>query len=225
MRAVKASLFIGVSAFSRVLFAQKLVDMYNFNFCLAFSFTVLAVYILDRGFDYGESLKGIIVASSLFIISSLLSQGFFVPLIAIGVGYMYSRGIRGFKLKKGYGIKNFVAAITWGTIISFYSKLDMFVVIFFTTKSFIIAILNDFKDVDDDLKNRIKTFPIILGRKTIYMLLFIHLIFHYAIFGFLPALVFIFSFVSGLVAITKIIPKLAQTEFIVQLFLIELSSS
>jgi 4-hydroxybenzoate polyprenyltransferase len=185
---------------------------------------VLSIYTLDRSFDY-KSNEGL--AFSLILISGAisLSDNRIIPLLALFIGFMYSNGIKGFRLKRGYGIKNIVTASTWGAIIAFYSRIDGFIIAFFTVKSFIITVLNDFRDLEDDLKNGIRTLPAILGERTVYFLLFIHFTFHSLIFSFLPLIPYLFSLLAGLFCIRKIKPKIAQTEFMIQSFLIELSNA
>ncbi len=223
MEAVKVSLFVGVSAFFRVLFAQKIAGMFDLRLSMAFSLVVLAIYTLDRSFDY-TSKQGLIAALIFMSAAIALSDNPAVPLLALFIGFMYSKGIKGVRLKGGYGIKNVVTALTWGTVIAFYSKIDSFIIAFFAVKSFIITVLNDFKDLEDDLKNGIITIPAILGERTVYFLLFIHFTFHGLIFSSLPPIPYLFSLLSGFLCIWKIKPKVAQAEFIIQPFLIELSN-
>ncbi len=92
----------------------------------------------------------------------------YISFMALFIGFMYSKGIRGFRLKQGYGIKNIVTALTWGVVIALYSGVNSFIIAFFTIKNLIITILNDFKDVEDDMENGIKTIPPVLGNKTTF---------------------------------------------------------
>ncbi len=224
MEAVKASTLVTISAFFRVLFAQKIAGMFDLRLSMAFSLVVLAIYTLDRSFDY-TSKQGLIAALIFVSAAIALSNNPAVPLFALFIGFMYSKGIKGVRLKRGYGVKNIVTALTWGTVIAFYSKIDEFIIAFFAVKSFIITVLNDFRDVEDDLKNGIITIPAILGERAVYFLLFVHFTFHGLIFSFLPLLPYLFSLLSGLFCIWKIKPKVAQAEFIIQPFLIELSNA
>jgi hypothetical protein len=122
MRALKASMFIGISAFFRVLFAQSIFNTIDLKACIAFSLTALAVYILDRSFDF-NSYKELSLAIAFALTASLIyPNNPYIPLLALFIGFMYSKGIGGIRLKKGYGIKNIVTAITWGTIIAFFSN-------------------------------------------------------------------------------------------------------
>jgi len=224
MEAVKASTFVAVSAFFRVLFAQKIAGMFDLKLSMAFSLVVLAIYTLDRSFDY-RSKYGLVVALIFMLIAVALSDNQIIPLVALFIGFMYSKGISGFRLKRGYGIKNVVTALTWGSVIAFYFRIDGFIVAFFAVKSFIITVLNDFSDLENDLKNGLKTIPAILGERAVYFLLFVHFTFHGIIFSSLPLMPYLFSLLSGLFCIWKIKPKIAQTEFIIQPFLIELSNA
>ena len=111
MRALKASMFIGISAFFRVLFAQSIFNTIDLKACMAFSLTALAVY------------KELSLAIAFALTASLIyPNNPYIPLLALFIGFMYSKGIGGIRLKKGYGIKNIVTAITWGTIIAFFSN-------------------------------------------------------------------------------------------------------
>jgi len=100
MEAVKASLFIGISAFFRVLFAQRILEVFDLKLCFAFSFIVLFVYVLDRSFDF-KSNQTLILAIAFLVIAIVLSDNLYAPFIALIIGFMYSKGIRGFRLKKG----------------------------------------------------------------------------------------------------------------------------
>jgi hypothetical protein len=112
MKALKASLLIGISAFFRVLFAQELAGFIDFKACLAFSLTALAVYVLDRSFDF-KSSKEIVFAVLFALTASVIHpKALIAPYLALFVGFMYSKGINGFRLKMGYGIKNIVTALT-----------------------------------------------------------------------------------------------------------------
>jgi|Deesub1362B_J571_1020462.scaffolds.fasta_scaffold01686_8 4-hydroxybenzoate polyprenyltransferase len=224
MEAVRASTLVAISAFFRVLFAQKMAGMFDLRVSMAFSLVVLSIYTLDRSFDY-KSNEGLALSLIFMSAAISLSDNRIIPLLALFIGFMYSKGIKGFKLKKGYGIKNSVTASTWGAVIAFYSKIDGFIIAFFTVKSFIITVLNDFKDLDDDLKKGIRTVPAILRERTVYFLLFVHFTFHGLIFCFLPLIPYLFSLLAGLFCIWKIKPKIAQTEFMIQSFLIELSNA
>ncbi|RLI79240.1 hypothetical protein DRP05_04485 [Archaeoglobales archaeon] len=149
MEALKASMFVGVSAFFRILFAQQLSNSFDLKLCLAFCFTALAIYILDRSFDY-ESNE--FVFAILFVLLSFVLFSSFMPFIALFIGFLYSKGVKGFRLKRGYGVKNLVTALTWGVNIAFYSKINTLIIVFFTVKSFIITLLNDFKDTGSNIK-------------------------------------------------------------------------
>lgn len=224
MKPVKTSLFVGVSAFFRVLLAQRIFEMFDLKMCIAFSLLVLFVYVLDRSFDF-KSWQSLLFAFSLFAIAVFLSNGLFAPVFALIIGLLYSKGINGFRLKKGYGIKNMVTGLTWGIVVAFYSSINTFTVTFFTIKSVIITVLNDFKDIEDDMRNGIKTIPVIFKDKAVYLLLSIHLILHILIPDYVSISVYLFSLLFGLFSILKIKPKLAQGEFIFQSFLIEINNN
>ncbi len=224
MEAVKASAFVAVSAFFRVLFAQKIAGRFDLKLSMAFSLVVLAIYTLDRSFDY-KSNQGLALSLILTSGAVALSDNQIIPILALFIGFMYSKGINGFRLKKGYGMKNIVTALTWGSVIAFYSRIDGFIIAFFAVKSFIITVLNDFSDLEFDLKNGVKTIPAILGGRAVYFLLFVHFTFHSIIFSSLPLLPYLFSLLSGLFCIWKTKPRAAQAEFIIQPFLIELSNA
>jgi len=220
VRALKASMFIGVSAFFRVLFAQYLAGIIDLKACIAFSLTALAVYVLDRSFDF-NSYREVAIAIALTLTASLIYPSCqYIPPLALFVGFMYSRGIKGFRLKRGYGIKNIVTATTWGTIVAFFSKIDVLIVAFFTLKSFIITVLNDIKDLKEDLKMGIKTIPAILGNKTLQFLIVVNIVLHTIVFTFIPPPCYLLSLLISLYAIKRVKPKLAQAEFIFQSILI-----
>lgn len=120
MKAVKVSLFVGLSAFFRVLFAQQILDMFDVSQCIAFALITLFVYVVDRSFDY-NSRESLVFAVAIFVVAVLLSNFVYAPFIALAVGFMYSKGINGFRLKMGYGIKNAVTGLTWGITIALYS--------------------------------------------------------------------------------------------------------
>ena len=224
MRALKASMFIGVSAFFRVLFAQRIFDTIDLKACIAFSLTALAVYILDRSFDFSSN-KEIFLAIAFALAASLIyPNNPYIPFLALFVGFMYSNGIKGFRLKKGYGIKNIVTAVTWGTIIAFFSKIDVLIIAFFTLKSFIITVLSDIKDLKEDLEDGIKTIPAILGDKTLHFLMFVNILLHAIVFTLMPLPCYLLSLLISFYAIINVKPKVAQAEFILQSILISSTS-
>jgi len=84
-------------------------------------------------------------------------------LLPFALSYLYSKGIRGLRLKRGMGVKNMIAAFTWALCIALF--LDRFslqvliVCMFFFLKSFINTVLYDFKDVERDKLAGIPTLP------------------------------------------------------------------
>jgi len=220
VRALKASMFVSISAFFRVLFAQCLSNTIDLKACITFSLTALSVYVLDRSFDF-NSYKEIAIAIAFALAASLIYPCCsYIPPLALFIGFMYSKGIRGLRLKRGYGIKNIVTATTWGTIIAFFSKIDVHIIAFFTLKSFIITVLNDIKDLKDDLEMGIKTIPAILGNRTLQFLIVVNIILHLIVLTWLPLPCYLLSLLISFYAIKKINPKLAQAEFLPQSILL-----
>jgi hypothetical protein len=93
--------FVCVSAFFRVLFAQSIFNTIDLKACMAFSLTALAVYK-----ELSLAIAFTLTASLIYPIHP------YVPFLVLFVGFMYSKGIRGFRLKRGYGIKNIVTSLT-----------------------------------------------------------------------------------------------------------------
>ena len=88
MKALKASLLIGISAFFRVLFAQELAGFIDFKACLAFSLTALAAYVLDRSFDFKSSREVIFVVLFALTASIIYPNALIAPYLALFVGFM-----------------------------------------------------------------------------------------------------------------------------------------
>ena len=220
MKALKTSLLVGISAFFRVLFAQELVGSVNFKACLAFSLTVLAVYVLDRSFDFKSNGEFIFAVLFTLMASIIYPYTLIVPYLALFVGFMYSKGINGFRLKMGYGVKNIVTSLTWGVVIAFFSKINIAIILFFTLKSFIITVLNDIKDLEDDIKSGIRTLPAILKDKTLHFLLLVNVIVHIVALYLLPYHCYLTSLLISIYTIKKIKPKISQIEFLIQSILI-----
>jgi len=173
--------------------------------CLAGGLIIYSVYTLDRSLESEEDLinrkelkgskKG--VGLAVFIVTFLIgcyvlaSEGLlaiaFLPLIT---GFLYSKGIKigrfQLKLKGGLGVKNIVVGLMWGLSIvgiagATCKHIISIVIVFilFGIKVFINSAIDDFKDVNGDIKAGIKTLPLCLGsKKTRCILLKLHIISH-----------------------------------------------
>jgi 4-hydroxybenzoate polyprenyltransferase len=133
-----------------------------------------AAYAFDRGVENkedekrGERFKKAMIVTA--IISLLVSFVLFPnPLLLLPfiIAYLYTRGIGGFRLKGGKGVKNAIVAFTFslGTIIFVwvFSLPALIVYLFFFCKSFVNTIIYDVRDIEKDRQAGILTIPTLLG--------------------------------------------------------------
>jgi hypothetical protein len=134
-----------------------------------------ASYAFDRGVGCTEDeersdlfKKGLLVSAALATLLSFVLFGNLLLAIPFIIGYLYARGIGGFRLKGGHGVKNCVVALTWAsTMLIFlwdFSIAGLLVCFFFFSKSFVNTILYDVRDVESDREAGIATIPALLSR-------------------------------------------------------------
>ncbi len=133
-----------------------------------------ASYAFDRGVGCSEDedrsdlfKKGLLVSAALATLLSFVLFGNLLLAIPFIIGYLYARGIGGFRLKGGYGVKNCVVAFTWASTMPIFlgdlSITALLVYFFFFSKSFVNTILYDVRDVENDRAAGIATIPALLS--------------------------------------------------------------
>jgi 4-hydroxybenzoate polyprenyltransferase len=193
LKVLSSSIMNGVSGWFRLyiafIIAGKIPDV---TLCFAFSFVAYSVYTLDRAWKSKEDEVNrpeeknvdrniILFIVSIFLLTALLillmkKVSPLTALVPFVIGFLYTKGIKigsiSIKFKQGFGIKNFVVAITWAfTIFAFiYGFIDNYlqgflIFSYFFIKSFINTVLFDCKDVDGDSQAGLKTIPVYFGEK------------------------------------------------------------
>jgi 4-hydroxybenzoate polyprenyltransferase len=233
---LKSSVLVAFSGALRIHLAFLLLQIQsNLLICIAGGLVIYTVYTLDRTLGSEEDTVnrkelngsrkevGLAVCLLTFLTGSyiLAKEGLlviaFIPFVTC---YLYSKGIKigkyAFKLKGGFGVKNFVVGITWGIFIAGLVGSNCgriipiaLVFTFFGTKLFVNSIIFDFKDVKGDTLAGIKTLPVSLGeRNTRKLLTGMHFLSHmilgialiHGIIAFEP-LIILSSLMCGLLSI------------------------
>lgn len=169
--------------------ALKLYFAYRFlgtavpaTYFIAAACIAYAAYAYDRGVDCREDewraarFKKLLLysAAASIVISFILFPN---PLMILPfvIAYLYAKGIGGYRLKGGHGVKNGVVALTWSLgIVIFVGSTSLAAIIvysFFFLKSFINTALYDVRDLVRDRLAGIMTLPAILGERKLAMLL------------------------------------------------------
>jgi hypothetical protein len=141
-----------------------------------------ASYAFDRGVSCSEDeersdrFKKMLLASA--VIATIISFVLFANiLLAVPyiIGYLYARGIGGYRLKGGYGVKNAVVALTWASTMPIFlgdlSITGLLVYGFFFSKSFVNTILYDVRDTESDREAGIATIPTLMPVKNLRTML------------------------------------------------------
>lgn len=142
-----------------------------------------AAYAFDRGVENkedekrGEVFKKIMIGTA--VVSLIISFALFPnPLLLLPfiIAYLYTRGVGGYRLKGGKGVKNAIVAFTFslGTIIFVwvFSLPALIVYFFFFCKSFVNTIIYDVRDLEKDREAGILTIPALLDAHNLKALLF-----------------------------------------------------
>jgi hypothetical protein len=168
-----------------------------------------SAYAFDRGVkneedeDFSESFRKFLLVTSILSIFIGLALSMKPLLITpFIIGYLYSKGVKKFRLKSGGGIKNVVVALTWTLgIVLFIEEFSLkaFVIYtFFFLKSFINTVVYDFKDVDADRLAGIRTLPVCIETKKLKsLLLSINTFCHFLAMVAVSSHVLLMSFVNG----------------------------
>jgi 4-hydroxybenzoate polyprenyltransferase len=170
--------------------AFKLEFAYEFlgkNAKLEYLISILAitysVYAFDRGIknkeddDYRKSFRYFLLGTSLVsIFLAIYVSMNLLLVIPFVVAYLYSKGIKNFRLKCGMGVKNLVVAFTWSLVIVIlvgdFSYTAFVVYSFFFLKSFVNTVVYDFKDVERDRRAGIRTLPVCIDVNKLRLFLF-----------------------------------------------------
>ena len=141
-----------------------------------------ASYAFDRGVSCSEDearsdlfKKGLLASAVIATILSFVLFANILLAVPFIIGYLYARGIGGYRLKGGYGVKNAVVALTWASTMPIFigdlSVAGLLVYGFFFSKSFVNTILYDVRDVEGDREAGIATIPTLMSAKRLRVLL------------------------------------------------------
>lgn len=210
LRLLGKSVVVSVSGGFKVYVAYLMLNVRpNVALCIASALIIYSVYTLDRTFKSREDEinrkreEGISVKSALFVVNTsliiavmiLISEGI-SPIVAFWpfiIGFLYTKGVKvgkkAWKLKGSFGVKNFVVAFTWASVLGMliYPAAGSFSALilistFFFFKSFINTIIYDCRDMKGDFLAGLKTIPVCLGEaRTRATLLLLHSLLHISI--------------------------------------------
>ncbi|KUG20962.1 MAG: hypothetical protein KO206_01505 [Methanomicrobiaceae archaeon] len=144
-----------------------------FTHFIAAALIAFAAYAFDRGIENREDesrqaeFRRLLLAAA---ISSVIVSFMLFPnpalLIPFLIAYLYTKGIRGYRLKGGIGVKNAVVAFTWtlGVLIflGVFTLPALLLCGFFFTKSFVNTVIYDVRDIARDRMAGIATLPVLL---------------------------------------------------------------
>lgn len=146
---------------------------------------VLFVYGLDDvmdsevNFSYfkNPAVRWLGISSLLAIAATYFTLGltsFVSALLILAIGTLYSfrhdRDHFNIRLKSFFILKNFLIGVGWGLLVlvgsNHFSIESVFITfLFFTLQVTIGSVIRDMDDIEEDRKNKIPTFPIVLGIK------------------------------------------------------------
>lgn len=152
-------------------------------------FLVLFVYGFDDVMDNELSpdyfripsvrwLGTLAIASSFFAWVMLGWASFISALSILVVGTLYSfrhnQSHLNIRLKSFFLLKNFLIGFAWGMLVflgsnSFSLEAALITFLFFTLQVTIGSVIRDLDDIKEDRKNKIPTFPIILGLQNTFI--------------------------------------------------------
>ncbi len=168
-------LVVSVSGGMKIYLAYKLLGIGASLTCiLTATLVTYATYAFDRGVGCKEDEQRSAAFNKLLLISAIAASIasfilFASPTLAIPflIAYLYAKGIGGFRLKGGAGVKNAVVGLTWvalAFILLGECSLSAVIIYFFLfSKSFINTIIYDVKDVENDRAAGIATIPTLLS--------------------------------------------------------------
>jgi 4-hydroxybenzoate polyprenyltransferase len=194
---------VSLSGALKLTFAYAFLDMViPLNQFIVAALVTYAAYAFDRGIENKEDENRSIFFKKILIYTAILSLliSFILfpnPVLAIPflIAYLYTKGIRGYRLKGGCGGKNTIVAFTFALgmviLMGIYSIPALMIYFFFFCKSFVNTILYDVRDVEKDRAAGIATIPTIL--KTFELKTFLLTI------SFLAHIVLISGYILGMV--------------------------
>jgi len=151
---------------------------------IAAALIACAAYAFDRGVDNKEDearesiFKKLLLGSVILCtIASFVLYPNPALLIPFLIAYMYTKGLKGHRLKGGMGVKNVVVALTWSLgiiiILGIYSLPVLLLCVFFFCKSFVNTVIYDVRDIEQDRTAGITTIPTVMtvSQLTIFLLL------------------------------------------------------
>lgn len=176
-------LIVSVSGALKLRFAYTFLGMQiPASHFVAAALITFAAYAFDRGIENKEDdrrserqkqvLIGCAVLCILISIILFPNPALLLPFL---IAFFYTKGVSGFRLKGGFGIKNCVVAFTFALgmmiFIGVFSFPALLVYLFFFSKSFINTIIYDVRDVQKDTAAGISTIPAVLKPFQLLMLL------------------------------------------------------
>ncbi|RXE55270.1 hypothetical protein ABH15_10830 [Methanoculleus taiwanensis] len=176
-------LIVSLSGGLKVQFAYELLGYaVPLNQVAAAFLVTYAAYAFDRGVDNkedeerGKLFKKVLLWSAILCtIASLILFPNPALLIPFLIAYLYAKGIRGFRLKGGAGVKNAVVAFTWSLLmvilLGIFSIPAMLLYMFFFSKSFVNTVIYDVRDIENDARAGIQTIPTRLKKPQLITLL------------------------------------------------------
>ena len=126
---------------------------------------------------YRELVLILLFSLILLISSYLINMSMLIVSVALlAIGIYYPKHLT----RKIIGFKDYYVALSWSFIIFLPYIVEpnrnnifvyLFIYVFVFIKSFINIVFSDFKDVDDDKRDRLMTFPVVMGyKKTVKIL-------------------------------------------------------
>lgn len=172
---ITSILIVSLSGSVKVYFAEVFLGIpVSFAAVMVGGLITFSAYAFDRAVPNSEDqqrsgqLRKMLFALALisFVLCFVLwpSPALLSPFL---IAYVYSKGIAGFRLKGGAGVKNAVVGLTWSVLlvvlIGRFDPAALLVYGFFFVKSFVNTTVYDVRDIDADRAAGIRTLPTVLS--------------------------------------------------------------
>ncbi|MBN1194041.1 MAG: UbiA family prenyltransferase [Methanomicrobiaceae archaeon] len=172
---ITSILIVSLSGSLKVYFAEVFLGMpVSFAAVAVGGLITFSAYAFDRAVPNSEDqersgqMRKMLITLTLisFVLCFVLwpSPALLSPFL---IAYAYSKGIAGFRLKGGAGVKNAVVGLTWSVLlvvlIGRFDPAALLVYVFFFIKSFVNTTVYDVRDIDADRAAGIRTLPTVLS--------------------------------------------------------------
>ncbi|KQC02949.1 MAG: hypothetical protein APR53_01910 [Methanoculleus sp. SDB] len=172
---ITSILIVSLSGSLKVYFAVLFLGMpVSFAAVAVGGLITFSAYAFDRAVPNSEDeqrsgeVRKMLIAFALisFVLCFVLwpSPALLSPFL---IAYAYSKGIAGFRLKGGAGVKNAVVGLTWSVLlvvlIGRFDPAALLVYAFFFVKSFVNTAVYDVRDIIADRAAGIRTLPTVLS--------------------------------------------------------------